>query len=278
MSVKTTKTNAESLDAALRDLGLRTNESVLTELIAKYPKAQRAGLLQLVVQLAEIERRERDARNLQRRTKEACLPKFTALDQFDWNHPRALDRGMYNGLLELEFVRRAENVLLRGPSGVGKSTLAANLAWTAIQAGYRVRFATLAGALADLLRQESLPAFERRKRRYSKPDLLVLDELGYIPCDTRSADILYAIIASRHERAATVLTTNLPFKQWPEVFPGAACVGALVDRFVQHCHVIDIAADSWRRKVAAQRRKTVANRSKKQATSRTKKAKAQTAH
>ena len=93
-----------------------------------------------------------------------------------------------------------------------------------------------------------MPAFDRRVRRYTRPDLLILDELGYLPCDSRAADILYAIVSRRHERASTIITTNLAFKQWGTVFPGAACVVALVDRFAQHCHVVDIEADSWRQK------------------------------
>jgi DNA replication protein DnaC len=111
-----------------------------------------------------------------------------------------------------------------------------------------VRFATLATALADLLGQESVPAFDRRVRRYTRPDLLVLDELGYLPCDSRAADILYNIISRRHERASTIITTNLAFKQWGTVFPGAACVVALVDRFAQHCHRLEIIGPSWRDK------------------------------
>jgi DNA replication protein DnaC len=108
------------------------------------------------------------------------------------------------------------------------------------------RFSTLAAPLADLLQQESLPAFERRLKRYLHPDLLVLDKLGYLPCDTRAADLLYNIVSRRHESRSTVITTNLSFKQWGSVFPGAACVVALVDRFAQHCHRVDIDADSWR--------------------------------
>jgi DNA replication protein DnaC len=77
---------------------------------------------------------------------------------------------------------------------------------------------------------------------------LIVDELGYLPCDSRSADLLYNIVSRRHETRSVIITTNLPFKQWGTVFPGAACVAALVDRFVQHCHVIDIDADSWRQK------------------------------
>lgn len=116
-----------------------------------------------------------------------------------------------------------------------------------------MRFCTLAGALADLLQQESMPAFERRIKRYLRPDLLILDELGYLPCDSRAADLLYNIINRRHEQRATVITTNLPFKQWGTVFPSAACVVALVDRFAQHCHIVDIDADSRREKHAFDR-------------------------
>jgi DNA replication protein DnaC len=114
-----------------------------------------------------------------------------------------------------------------------------------------LRFVTLAAALADLLKQESLPALERRLRRYTTPDVLIIDEVGYLPCDTRSADLLYNVISRRHEKRSTVVTTNLPFKQWNTIFPGAASVVAMVDRFAQHCHVMDIDADSWRARIAS---------------------------
>ena len=94
-----------------------------------------------------------------------------------------------------------------------------------------MRFTTLAAAIADLLKQESVPALERRMRPYVGPSLLIVDEIGYLPCDRQSADLFYNIISRRHGRVSTIVTTNLPFKQWSTVFPGAACVGALVDRF-----------------------------------------------
>jgi DNA replication protein DnaC len=123
----------------------------------------------------------------------------------------------------------------------------------ALKRGLHVRFCTLAAALADLLKQESLPALERRLKRYTSPHLLVLDELGYLPADSRSADLLYNIVSRRHEQRSIVITTNLAFKQWGTIFPGAACVVALVDRLAQHCHVIDIDADSWRQKASLRR-------------------------
>jgi DNA replication protein DnaC len=131
--------------------------------------------------------------------------------------------------------------------------LAKNIGNAALTAGFTVRFTTLAAALADLLQQESMPAFERRLKRYLQPAVLILDELGYLPCDSRAADILYNIISRRHEQRSTIISTNLAFKQWATVFPGAACVVALVDRFNQHCHRVEIDAESWRDKPSFER-------------------------
>ncbi len=109
----------------------------------------------------------------------AALSSPQPLDRFAWNHPRSLARTLYEQLHEsLDFVRRGENVLLRGQAGVGKITLAQNLGLRALEKGLTVRFCTLTGALADLMRQESIPATDRRLRRYTSPDLLILDELA----------------------------------------------------------------------------------------------------
>ncbi len=231
----------------LRALGLRLSPEGLEQLLAD---AEKRGLAPSAVcaALVAAERKERERRNLAARTKSATLGSFTTLDRFDWDHPRSIDRPLYQQLLSLDFLRAGQNVLLRGQSGVGKTTLAQNLGLKALQQGYSVRFCTLAAALADLLKQESLPALERRLKRYTAPHLLICDELGYLPCDSRSADLLYNIVSRRHEQRSIVITTNLAFKQWGSIFPGAACVVALVDRFAQHCHVIDIDADSWRQK------------------------------
>jgi len=240
---------SDKLAEHLHEMGLRIPAEALAALLAHATK-NRLSPLELLEQLVALETREREARNLARRTKDATLGAMSPLDHFDWNHPRVIERDQYEALLTLDFLRGSQNVLFRGQSGVGKTTLAQNLALRALEQGYSVRFTTLAAALADLLKQESLPAVERRLRRYTSPDLLVLDEIGYLPCDARSADLLYNIVSRRHEKKSIVVTTNLPFKQWNTIFPGAACVAALVDRFNQHCHVVDIDADSWRQKTA----------------------------
>ena len=232
---------------ALRGLGLRAAPDALAAFFTHATKS-RFSPVETVEQLIALERKEREVRNLAQRTRLATLGKFKPIDQFDWNHPRKIDRALYEQLLEGAFIDNAANVLLRGQSGVGKTTLAQNLGHFALQKGYRVRFTTLAQALADLSKHDSLAAFERRLRTYTKPALLLIDELGYVPADARGGDILYNIISRRHQLRPTVITTNLAFKHWGTIFPGAACVAALIDRFTESCHTLDIDADSWRQR------------------------------
>jgi DNA replication protein DnaC len=233
---------------ALRAVGFRAPLEALRALFTHATKSKMSPA-QLSLELVALEKRERDTRNLAARTKAATLGPVKSLDRFDWAHPRSIDRELFEDLHEtLGFLGRSENVLFRGQAGVGKSTLSKHLGLAALAKGHSVRFTTLAAALADLLRQETLPAIERRLRRYTGPDLLIIDELGYVPCDANAADLLFRIVSARHENRAVVITTNLAYKQWGTVFGDAPCLGALIDRFAQHCHVIDIDADSWRDK------------------------------
>lgn len=233
---------------AVRALGFRASAEAIRALITHATKSKMSPA-QTLAELTLLERREREARNLTARTKAAALGPVKPLDRFDWTHPRSIDRELFEELHEsLGFLESGENVLLRGQAGVGKSTLAKHLGHAALAKGRTVRFTTLAAALADLIRRESLPAIERQLRRYTSPDLLIIDELGYVPCDSDAADLLFRIVSKRHEHRAIVITTNLAYKQWGTVFGDAPCLGALVDRFAQHCNVIDIDADSWRDK------------------------------
>ncbi len=237
----------DDLVERLRRLGLRLPRDAFAAFLTHLHKS-RVGPTETLEQLADLEERTRDTVNLARRTRAACLGTYKPLDRFDWAHPRAIDRALIERLLLLDFVDSGANVLIKGGSGVGKTMIAQNLGLAGLAAGYSVRFSSLATALADLLNQESLPAFERRVRRYTDPDILILDELGYLPCDSRAADMLYNIVSRRHEKRSTIITTNLAFKQWGAVFPGAACVVALVDRFAQHCHRLEIIGESYRDK------------------------------
>lgn len=237
----------------LRSLGFRAEKQAIHALLTHATK-NKLSPAELCLELGTLERRERVARNLVARTKAATLGPIKPLDRFDWSHPRAIDRELFEELHDtLGFLERGENVLLRGQAGVGKTTLAKHFGLAALAKGHTVRFMTLAAALADLLRQQTIPAIEKRIRRYTSPGLLILDELGYVPCDADAADLLFRIVSTRHEQRAIVMTTNLSYKQWGTVFGDAPCLVALVDRFAQHCHVLDIDADSWRDKERLQR-------------------------
>ncbi len=240
------------LQEHLKRIGLRSGREPIDALLVHAQKSKLSPV-QFLEELVSLEMRERDAANLARRSKDAALGILAPLDRFDGNHPRAIERELYEHLYALDFLGRGENVLFRGPAGVGKTTLAKNIGLRALERGYSVLFRTLPAALADLMRQESIPATERRLRRYTSPDLLILDELGYVPCDSRAADLLFHIVSRRHEQKSIILTTNLAYKQWGTVFKDASCLGALVDRFAQHCHTIDIDADSWRQKSSLRR-------------------------
>jgi DNA replication protein DnaC len=241
-------TTANEPAEAVRALGFRASAEAIGALITHATKSKMSPA-QTLLELTVLEKREREARNLAARTKAAALGPVKSLDRFDWTHPRSIDRELFEELHDsLSFLERGENVLLRGQAGVGKSTLAKHLGHAALAKGRTVRFTTLATALADLIRRESLPAIERQLRRYTNPDLLIIDELGYVPCDSDAADLLFRIVSKRHENRAIVITTNLAYKQWGTVFGDAPCLVALVDRFAQHCNVIDIDADSWRDK------------------------------
>jgi DNA replication protein DnaC len=247
-------TTANDPSEVLRALGFRSSAEAIRALIAHATKSKMSPA-QALLELGALEKRERDARNLVARTKGATIGPVKPLDRFDWTHPRSIDRELFDELHDtLGFLERGENVLLRGQAGVGKSTLAKHLGLAALAKGHTVRFTTLAAALADLLRRESIPAIERRLRRYTRCELLIIDELGYVPCDSDAADLLFRIVSKRHETQAIVITTNLAYKQWGTVFGDAPCLGALVDRFAQHCHVLDIDADSWRDKERLERK------------------------
>lgn len=231
----------------LHTIGIRLSKEALRALLDDMHK-RKLSPTQVCEALVRAVATERARRNLEGRERVATLGKMKSLDRFDWEWPKAIDRDLVERLVTLDFLNAGENILLRGPSGLGKTTLAQNLGHLALQRGKRVRFSTIAAALTDVAKHDGLLAKERRMKRYTRPDLLILDELGYVPHDARSADILFHIVSQRHERASTIMTTNLAYKQWGGVFDGAGSIHATVDRFAQHCHVVDIEGDSYRQK------------------------------
>jgi len=204
--------------------------------------------------LIEYEEQERGRRGLERRTRTARLGRLKPLPEFDWSWPRKVDREQIEGLFSLEFVKEAANVILVGPSGTGKTFIAKALAHQAVVAGYSARFITASELLNDLASQPVGSALTRRISRYCRPQVLVIDELGYLASTGNRADLLFELVNRRYQEKPIVLTTNKAFSEWADVFPeNSACAVALIDRLVHKAEIISIDADSYRQKEAKER-------------------------
>lgn len=203
--------------------------------------------------LLDWEEHARTQRSLERRLNDARIGRFKALADFDWKWPKQCDRAAIEALMTLEFMAQSVNVILRGNNGVGKSMLAKNVAYQALVQGFTVRFTTAGEMLGELAAMDSDAALRRRLRHYVHPDLLVIDEIGYLSYSNRHADLLFELINRRYESKSTIVTTNKAFADWGEVFPNAACVVSLVDRLVHHSEVIGIEGESYRLKEAQAR-------------------------
>jgi DNA replication protein DnaC len=204
----------------------------------------------LVEKLLLYELEEKKRRSLERRSRNAKLGPFKPMADFEWAWPNKAPRDVIEELLELQFLEEAANVILVGPNGVGKSMIAQNLAHQALLKGHTVLFETASKILGDLAAQEGTHGLERRLRRLARPQMLVIDEVGYLSYDSRYADLLFEVINRRYQHKSTVLTTNKPFAEWGEVFPNASCVVTLVDRLVHKAEIVPIEGDSYRRKEA----------------------------
>lgn len=171
---------------------------------------------------------------------------LTTLDAYDFDYPKSIDRDLVLRAASLEFVREKTNVVLIGPSGVGKTHLANALGQLACLRGHRVRFVLAADLVNDLVAAQARNTLHRRLATWSTPELLLLDELGYLSFDARGADLLYQIFNRRYQRASTIVTTNLPFKEWGKLFHNQAAASAIADRLVHKGLIIRIAGKSRR--------------------------------
>ena len=206
-----------------------------------------------VAQMLAWEATERSRRSLERRLREAHIGRFKPLADFDWTWPRQCDRAAVEELMSLDFLHDASNVVLVGPNGVGKTMCACNLGYQAVLAGHTALFVTAGQLLGDLAALDSDSALRARLRRYAAPDLLLIDEVGYLSYSNRHADLLFELVSRRYQHKSTVVTTNRAFADWGEVFPNAACVVSLIDRLMHRAEVVRIDGDSYRAKEAEER-------------------------
>jgi len=218
--------------------------------LAQEAANKEASFADFLEAVLSTERSIRDERKRITLTRLATLPSIKTLEQFDWNHAGGAPKTQINELAHLTFVQRAENVVLLGPSGVGKTHIALALAHRAVLAGIKTRFI---GA-ADLMLQLAAAKSQGRLKGYFNrailgPKLLVVDEIGYLPFGRDEANLFFNVVAKRYERGSMVLTSNLPFTQWATAFADdQTLTAAMLDRLLHHAHIVQITGESYRLK------------------------------
>ncbi len=224
--------------------------------------AQRCGRenvdhLGFLLQLCELELIERERRAAERRLKAARFPAHKTLEEFQFAARPSVNKPLALELARGEFLDKRENVLLIGPSGTGKTHLATALAVAACGQGRRVRFWRVTELITTLLEAKEERRLLQLRAHLARLDLLVLDELGYVPASKAGAELLFDVIATAYERQSVIVTTNLPFENWTEVLGSERLTGAALDRLTHRCHILELKGESYRLQDAKRRRRAV---------------------
>lgn len=209
--------------------------------------------LDYLSRLIEGEFNQRHQRTIERRIHAAHFPVIKTLDQFRWDWPKKINRLQIQNLFRLGFLEHHGNVIFLGNVGVGKTHLASALGYSACLEGHSVLFANAISVINDLSAAQKRGDLKRELKKYLRPRLVVMDEIGYLPIDQHGADLLFQVISLRYERGSIILTTNKPFKQWPSIFNNDSTIAsAVLDRLLHHAEVIVVEGASYRMKDQAE--------------------------
>ena len=242
------------LEHHLRVLKLST---VLREYapVAAACTTERADYATYLLRLTERELLDRERRAAERRLKMAKFPVTKTLDTFDFAAQPSVNETLVRELMGGEYVTHHENVLIIGNSGTGKTHLATALAFAACAQGRRVRFWTVTQLVRQLLETREERSQQRMMTQLERHQLLVLDELGYVPFTKTGAELLFEVVSRAYERQSLIVTTNLPFEEWTEVFGSQRLAGALLDRLTHRVHILEANGESYRLKEAKKQRR-----------------------
>jgi len=237
----------ETLHTTLASLGLAAVDACLEAHLERAVKAD-TSYAQFLCELLAEEVTARKDRVLATRLRVAHLPYQKTLSQFDFSFQPSIDRRQILELETLRFVSEASNVILLGPPGVGKTHLATGLAIAAVRGGYSAYFTTAQELGADLGKAAREGRLEERLRVYSRPKVLVVDEVGYLPLDRVGATIFFQLISARYERGTIILTSNKSYGDWGEIFGELTLASAILDRLLHHSTTLNIRGESYRLK------------------------------
>lgn len=213
---------------------------------AKQAALENVSHLEFLARLLSAEDALRHERIVRVRMKDAKIPGIKTLDAFDWAHPTTISKSLILNAFSLDFINTNSNLVLVGPSGVGKTHIALALAYTACQKEIKTLWVTAADLVNTLTAAKADHSLSRAINRFSAPKLLVIDELGFLPLDKDGSDLFFQVMSHRYEQGSVVLTTNRPFKDWGKIFNDNTVASAILDRLVHHSDVVKIEGPSYR--------------------------------
>ena len=212
--------------------------------------------MQFLARLVEMETIDRERRLVERRIRQARFPVVKQLESFDFKAIPSLNKMLVLDLARGDYIDRRENAILLGPSGVGKTHIALALGLAACQKGLAVRFITASQLVHEMIETRDEKRLLRLQDQLAKVNLLIVDELGYVPLSQSGSELLFDVFSRRYENGATIVTSNLPFQEWTSVFASERLTGALLDRITHHVHILEMNGESYRLKQSRSTRRT----------------------
>ena len=224
--------------------------------LARQCAAEGDDHVRYLVRLTELELIDRERRMIERRIRQAKFPAVKSLDSFDFKAIPSLNKMLVLELARSEYIDRNDNVIALGNSGTGKTHVALGLGLAACQKGLSVGFTTAAALVHELMEARDEKRLLRLQRLLAKYKLLIIDELGFVPLSKTGAELLFEVFSQRYERGSIMVTSNLPFDEWTEIFGSERLTGALLDRLTHHVHILEMNGESYRLNQSRKRRKS----------------------
>ena len=239
----------ESIILKFKLLRLKTCSNNILK-VTELAKQKNWSALQIIEHLLDLELEAREKNRITLRFKQSKLFEKLTIDQFDFNFhlSRKKQKNRILNLMDLEFIQQKKDIILIGNPGVGKSFLAKCIAYAATQASVKVLFTTTMDMINHLIAAEADHSLLKKLHYYQSPELLAVDEIGYLPLGTQGSNLFFQVISARHEKSSTIITTNLPFAEWGKIFDSTTVATAIADRLVYNSEVLIMEGASYRKR------------------------------